>query len=74
VEQGVSDWKIIPKFKDYEINSHGLVRYKGTSDLLMRKPIGNTFTYVLVDNQGNPKKRVVDSLLKATFGGEEDEV
>lgn len=70
----MSDWTTIPKFKHYEINSHGLVRDKETNTLLSRRPIGNTFTYVMVDNHGNPKKRVVDSLLKAAFGGEEDEV
>lgn len=69
----MSDWTTIPKFKFYEINTNGLVRDKETKELLSRQPIGDTFTYVLEDNQGNPKKRVVDSLLKATFGGEDDD-
>ena len=68
----MSDWTTIPKFKFYEINSQGLVRDKESGELLSRQPIGNTFTYVLEDNQGNPKKRVVDSLLKVTFGGEDE--
>lgn len=68
----MSEWVTIPKFKFYEIHPHGLVRDKETQKLLSRQPIGNTFTYVLDDNHGNPKKRVVDSLLKATFGGEDE--
>jgi hypothetical protein len=70
----MSEWVTIPKFKFYEIHPHGLVRDKETGEMLSRQPIGNTFTYVLEDNQGNPKKRVVDSLLKSAFSGEEDEV
>jgi hypothetical protein len=69
----MSDWKTIPKFKEYEINREGDVRLKRSTAKLPKRPIGDTFTYCLVHNDGNPKIRVVDSLLKATFEGEDNE-
>lgn len=67
------DWVKIPGFPDYEIDQWGGVRDRHTKEELAKHPIGETYYYVLIDKDGNPKIRVVWSLIRSTFKEEEDD-
>jgi hypothetical protein len=65
-------WQKLKEFPDYEINELGVVRTIGMKNELQKYPIGETYTYMLLDRNDNPKIRVVASLLRSAFQEEEE--
>ena len=63
---------VLPKFPDYEMNEWGSVRVRETKEELPKHPIGNTFYYVLEDKDGNPRSRVLATLMRGAFEEETD--
>jgi hypothetical protein len=64
-------WTTLRRFPDYEMNEFGSVRSRATKEELTKHPIGETYYYVLEDKDGNPRSRVITTLMR---GASEEEI
>lgn len=66
----MDEWTTLKGFPDYEINEWGSVRDRETKTELVKHPIGETYYFVLEDKDGNPRSRVLATLMRGTFNEE----